>query len=202
MDLNGNLSIVDWKKVEYRIIIVTIINEMDKTIITFIVFLFVSINTYAQALIASSVKIGDLKIFAPLDSINKYIEPPIVIKPFISKNSWEHDTVICNYKNTKLRLVFFNNFSYLYDTKHAISLIGFYSEDKNVKTRTGITLGDDKFDIIKKLDGSILSSHLVKGKDKTYSVLELFDGKYDTYLIFHFKNNTLYAIECNTEKLF
>lgn len=163
-------------------------------IITIIVVLSVSVKVKAQELIVSSMKIGDLKIFAPLDSINKYLDTKIYLKPYLKKDHWEYDTVSCIYKNTRVKLIFLNQCD-SYTNKQDIRLNGYYSDDVNIKTKSGIKLGDNKFDIIRKLDGNELEIHPDEGKGAGYSKVELIDSHCNV-LTFHFKDNILYAIEC------
>ncbi len=115
------------------------------------------------------------------------------MKPFKKEYETKIDTVNATYKSISIQLVFLN----YYDTekgKQVITLFKIYTDDNRIITKSGIKTGDNKFDIVRKLDGSFLnlSSHTEKGKP--YSTLVLQDATAGTMMTFYFKDNLLYAI--------
>ncbi len=109
-----------------------------------------------------------------------------------------HDTVLYMYKNASIKLIFTNYFDFEIQKKQIIKLIGIYTEDKKIKTKSGIKVGDERINAITKLDSCGYSLHVLpdprKGKD--YSLILLYDekGEISRDVYFYFKNNILYAI--------
>ncbi len=72
-----------------------------------------------------------------------------------------------------------------------------YTEDARARTPSGIGMGSDKFDVVKKLDGYYLEVmpdwRKEEGKDKRYSIIHLMDSNNGTMLTMYFFNNKLYA---------
>lgn len=151
----------------------------------------------AQLQTISSMRLDELKLKMPLDSVNKMLGTQLKVKE--SKWEFSTDTIWTVYKGDSVRLVF----DRIVDEKKQVrsNLQNIYSASKTVKTKSGIRYGDNKFDIIKKLDGNTLRvaqdwffEHLPE--KKSYTSVALYD--YDNYsiFIFHFYNNSLYAMEC------
>ncbi len=151
----------------------------------------------AQLQIISSVRLDELKLKMPVDSVNKVLGTSLQVK--VSKYEFSTDTMWTMYKGDSVRLVFNR---YITEKKQVeTSLQNIYSAAKTLKTKSGIKHGDSKFDIIKKLDGSTMRIapdwFFENAPDKKLrSAVVLYD--YDNYsiVIFHFYNNLLYAFEC------
>lgn len=151
----------------------------------------------AQVQLMSSMRFDDLKLTMPLDTVNKILGSSVRVKD--SKYDFSTDTVWTIYKSDSVRLVF----DRIVNEKKqvTVTLQNIYSASRTVKTKSGIKYGDDKFEIIKKLDGSTLRvapdwfCQYLPDK-KMYGSVVLYD--YDNYsiIIFHFYNNLLYAFEC------
>jgi hypothetical protein len=103
------------------------------------------------------------------------------------------------YKNIFVRLIFQNYYN-LELKKQVINLTRIYTEDSKILTKSGIRIGDNKFDIVRKLDGSILSLSPDLEKGKPYSKLVLQDLTSSTMLAFYFKDNVLFAIGLDIEE--
>lgn len=151
----------------------------------------------AQLQTISSLRLDELKLKMPVDSVNKVLNAQLQVKA--SKYEFSTDTMWVNYKGDSVRLVFNR---YIDEKKQVVtSLQNIYAAAKTLKTKSGIKTGDNKFDIIKKLDGSTLRMapdwFFENAPDKKLrSCVVLYD--YDNYsiVIFHFYNNLLYAFEC------
>ncbi len=172
---------------------------MNKLSLILFLALLISFSAKAQTPIISSVKLGNLKLGAPVDTINQYLDNKITLKPFKSTDEYYYlsDTIHTTYRNAPVRLIF-NCF--LNETKKLTTeLIGIYSESKLVTTKSGIKLGDNKYDIIRKLEGSYLYVYPDEKKRKGFSTVTLIDQTTYTMLVFYFKYNVLYAIECTNE---
>jgi hypothetical protein len=164
-----------------------------KCFILGLIFSFFLTTSFGQNVFISSVKLGEIKINAPIDSINKFLETKIKLSPFKKENEVKKDTIKTTYKNISVRLIFQNYYDFE-NGKQLFTLLNLYSEDSKIITKSGIKIGDNKFDIVKKLDGSILSISPDLERGKLYSTLVLFDSTADTMMTFYFKDNLLYAI--------
>lgn len=151
----------------------------------------------AQLQTISSVRLDELKLKMPVDSVNKVLGASLQVKA--SKYEFSTDTIWVTYKGDSVRLVFNR---YINEKKQVeTSLQNIYASSKTLKTKSGIKPGGNKFDIIKKLDGNTLRIapdwFFENAPDKKlHSTVVLYD--YDNYsiVIFHFYNNLLYAFEC------
>jgi hypothetical protein len=164
----------------------------------FILLLIISIPVLsnAQVQVISTTRLDEIKLKMPVDSVNKFFDKKLQVKD--SPYEFSTDTIWVNYKNDSVRLIF----SRFIDEKKMIqtSLQNIYCASGNLKTKSGIKPGDNKFDIIKKLDGSTMRLapdwYFENAPDKKlYSSVVLYDYTNDNILIFHFKNNGLYAFE-------
>lgn len=132
----------------------------------------------------------------PVDSVGKVLGKKLQVKE--SKDEFSLDTMWVQYKGDSVRLVF-NRF--INEKKRVVTgLQNIYTAAKKLQTKSGIRPGDDKFDIIKKLDGSTLRVspdwYFENSPDKKlYSTVVLYDYTNDSLLLFHFYNNSLYAFE-------
>jgi hypothetical protein len=171
---------------------------MDKpSIILILAFLF-SFNIQGQTI--SSVKFGDIKLKAPVDSINKYVDNQVAvhIPKYLGNDVYDYvyDTVFTTYKNFTVKLII--NSYYDYQTKKIkTELTNIFTDDIKIKTKSGIKIGDNKYDVIKKLEGSYLIINPDEKKRKEYSTVVLQDSGNGCQLSFYFKNNLLYATECS-----
>lgn len=158
---------------------------------------FISAFSYAQSdLTISSTRVMELRLGAPVDSVNMYLANKIKLLPLTDKDVYRYDTVQVTYKDIPLRLIF----TCYYDDEHkkaSFTLGEIYSENAHVRTRSGISVNYDKFDVIKKLDGSYLNVSPDADKGKEYSTVVLYDQTNFTQMIFYFRNNVLYAIACS-----
>lgn len=151
----------------------------------------------AQIQLVTTTRMDELKILLPVDSVNKILGTNIKLKQ--DGRDFNYDTLNVLFKADSVRLVFskfINN-----KNKLETSLVSIYSNGKTLKTKSGLKPGDNKFDIIKKLDGSTMRIapdwHLPENAPdkKAYSVIALYDYDNNGLLNFYFFNNTLYAFE-------
>lgn len=154
---------------------------------------------FAQAPVFSSTRFGALRLRAPLDSVNKYLAQPLVFAPLRREEGYRYDTAFTQLGGIRLRLVFGHEVSEV-TKRQSIELYSVYSEDSALATKSGIRPGFDKFDLVKKLDGSYLSLAPDTDKGKGYSLLSLLDVETGTRLQFYFRNNRLYAVELLVEE--
>lgn len=170
---------------------------MNKLSLTVFIALLISFNTKAQTPIISSIKLGNLKLGSSIDTVNKYLDNKITLKELPSADMYISDTIYTSYRGADVRLIFN---CYLNEAKKIITeLVSVYSESKVVTTKSGIKFGDNKYDIIRKLEGSYLYVYPDEKKRKEYSTITLIDQTTYARLVFYFKDNMLYAIECTNE---
>jgi len=170
---------------------------MKKKLLVIALLSILGASGVAQIQTMSSMRFDELKLTMPLDTVNKILGMKLQVKE--SKWEFSTDTIWTKYKGDSVRLVFdrFTN-----EKKQVVcNLQNIYAVSKTIKTKSAIQYGDDKFDIIKKLDGSSLKiapdwlyeNHPDK---KAYSSVVLYDYSNYSIIIFHFYNNSLYAFEC------
>jgi hypothetical protein len=165
---------------------------MYKLLFAFVLFC-TSVIAKSQSIIFTTLRAGEIKLEFPLDSVNKYLDKKISIKPNKNQDDYRADTVYALYKGVSLRLAFSNNVDY--ETKKtSIILEDIYCEDTSIQTKSGIKIGDNKFDIVQRLDGQHLELTPDNERGKKFSLLTIYDDNGKT-IIFHFKNNILIAIE-------
>lgn len=170
---------------------------MRKSIAICIVLFSLIQSTIAQIQLVSSTRFDELRLNIPVDTVNKILGSSIRLE---NSKDFNYDTVRLIYKTDSLTLVF-SKFLNL-KNKMETSLVSMFCKGKNLKTRSGLKPGDNKFDIIKKLDGSTMRIapdwHLAENfpERKLYSIIALYDYDNNSVLNFYFFNNTLYGFEC------
>lgn len=138
---------------------------MNRNILIFCFIITIITTGFGQSPVISSVKLGELKLEMSLDSVNKYLDKKVALKKFTVTESILYDTVNAIYKNIPIQL----GFTQEYDDENKKTftrLCDIYCDDKTIKTKSGIKLGDNKYDIIKKLESSYLSLSPNKKKEK------------------------------------
>lgn len=161
----------------------------------FVLFLSCWNIVSAQSTIpVSSTGIGDIKINMTLADVEKIIGNTIDI-PLHTEESYAFDSVQVNYKGIVLDLAFYTAGDDE-NGKPKKMVYGLSASHQSLQTRSGFTLGSDKFDIVKKLDGMYLHLQpdwrMEEKSDKAkYSVLILTDGENGTQLMMYFENNKL-----------
>jgi hypothetical protein len=167
--------------------------------ILFLLYLVIfSVNTEAQIQTVSSTRFDEIRLNIPVDSVNKILNSNIRLKA--GSNDFRYDTVWVKYKTDSVQLVF----SRYLNAKNQVetNLVSMFCKSSTLKTRSGIKSGDNKFDLIKKLDGSTLRIapdwHFPDNAadKKSYSIVVLYDYTNNSLLNFYFYNNSLYGFEC------
>jgi hypothetical protein len=150
---------------------------------------------YAQNIIpVSSTGIGEIKINMTLAQVEKTIGQAITL-PASHEESYAFDSVQVNYKGIVLDLAFYTAGDDE-NGKPKKMVYGLSASHQSLQTRSGFTLGSDKFDIVKKLDGMYLNLQPdwrmeEKAEKAKFSVLILTDGENGTQLMMYFENNKL-----------
>ncbi len=156
---------------------------------------FISVPCFSQdnTIPVSVNGIGELKISKTKSELEKIINQPLPLKNLLKKEDWNYDTIQCKYKNADVELVLEKN--YMDNKPGEIILRQVKSGDKSVKTKSGITIGDDKYKVISTYEGYLM--HIVpdfEKKDKTKSEIWLFSDSGDGVIIFSLTNNKVSAI--------
>ncbi len=160
---------------------------------TIIILLIVSAKLNAQITVTTA-RFGNLKLGSSLDSVNSLLGQKIKLPAIREDGEFSYDTIYTTYRSATLRLVFYQHLHY--QTKKLITeLNSIYSESNNVITKSGIKTGDNKFEVIKKLDGMFLTIQPEKEIGKNASSVLLYDRDNSNRLTFYFRENILYAIE-------
>lgn len=151
----------------------------------------------------SSTGIGDIKINMTLPQVEKASGQAITLKP-ASGESYEMDTALVSYKGIPVTLIFYSvGGEETNKPQKKVYSVG--ASHPTLQTRSGFTLGSDKFDIVKKLDGMYLNLQpdwrMEAQPDKAkYSVLMLTDGENGTQLIMYFENNKLTGFQITIDE--
>ena len=172
---------------------------MKKYILSFLIFFFASLHGHAQLPTISSTRFGNLKLGLNVDNINEYIDQKIKIQKITGEDEYRWDTLAALYKGIPVKLII-NQYYDFSDQKFVAELSGIYTEDKNVTTKSGIKAGWNKFNLVKKLDGSTLQIYPNPDLGKNVSVVILSDYDNFTEMVFYFRDNVLYAIECRKQE--
>ncbi len=150
---------------------------------------------YSQTTIpVSSTGIADIKVMMTQAAVEKLIGQPIQFKKPASENQYL-DTAEVTYKGVNLIIEFSDDYiSESGARTHKVH--GIAASHPNLQTRSGITLGSNKFDVIKKLDGMYLSiqpdwRYDEKPDKAKYSIVRLSDGENGTELHMYFEDNIL-----------
>ncbi len=151
----------------------------------------------------SSTGIGEIKINMTLQQVEKVTGQSISLSQHPGKD-YAMDTVEIAYKGIPVTIIFYT-LSDGDDNKLQKKVYDVSASHPNLQTRSGFTLGTDKFDIVKKLDGMYLTLQpdwrMQEKPDKAkYSILMLTDGENGTMLIMYFEQNKLTGFEVSIDE--
>jgi hypothetical protein len=161
-------------------------------------------TTNAQEAYASTMKIGPFSLDMKDADVNKICEKKISNTQF--KNSTENfeKKAKVNVNGIEYKLGFSNSYDKDGNLDGKFNLVRVESKDQKIKTKSGIAIGMDKFEVLKKLDGMNISylfnkffkyddgnptnkiSEYIEIRDsKTYSTLtlEIENGKISGYVL-------------------
>jgi len=151
-------------------------------------------NTNPNAITVSMNGIGDLKIGMKKESVEKLLKRKITLPHLAADSNAYNDTVSCNYKGVDCMVVFSKEMPE--DTLNAIRVFEIRSSSPLLKTRSGISIGDDKIKIITAYDGYRINimpdvdySKTPPVKNKAKSTIWLFEDESDKIIEFYLDNN-------------
>ena len=172
-----------------------------KTYILFIGFLFFAAVMKAQIVVpdyqASTGGIGPFRVGLSRAATEKLLNLKLKLPHASGNDSYDIDTVLCNYKEMKLQLVFSRSY-FGNDTAMKLGIFSVTSSYPQLKTKSGVGIGDDKLKIVKtyelyRLD--IAPEWTAGGKpNPNRSTVTLYDNESPKVLIFHLDNNIVTAI--------
>ena len=169
-----------------------------------ILLLFTMQSGWGQGTIpVSSTGVGDIKINMTQQQVEKVTGKAISLKT-TSGESYEMDTILVNYKEIPVTILFYT-VGGDETNKPLKKVYSITASHPSLQTRSGFTLGSDKFDIVKKLDGMNLTlqpdwNMQTKPDKAKYSVLMLTDGENGTMLIMYFENNKLTGFQVTIDE--
>jgi hypothetical protein len=137
--------------------------------------------------------VSDIRLSSSLDSANLFLDKRITVARPKNKDTYKLDTVVTVYKQCKLRIAVATYFDEE-DKKWKQTIENLYSADSTIQTISGIKIGDDKFDIIKRIERNRLVLIPESELSESFTEIILDDG-YGKSMIFHFKHNKLFALE-------
>lgn len=166
----------------------------------FLSFLLISVigssaQTSANDMQVTLTGIGPFKVNMKKTEVEKIINQKINTSNSNKKENYENDTVQITYKGASLTIVFYPN--YTDENKTETSVYSISSSSAFLKTKSGITTGDDKIKIISTyndFDFNYYYNYENDGEEdykrsKTNSTLMLIGENSPSVLYFHFINN-------------
>jgi hypothetical protein len=141
--------------------------------------------------------IGPFKIGMPKAAIEKLLNTKLNLPKSSLKDSYELDTIKVTYKEVDLQLVFqrayFGN-----DTAIKQGVYSIASSSPLVKTKSGISIGDDKIKIVKTYEQyrlDILPEWIDGKPNPKRGTVTLFDNENPKVIIFYLDNNIVTRVE-------
>ncbi|MBD0377749.1 MAG: hypothetical protein ICV51_19240, partial [Flavisolibacter sp.] len=135
--------------------------------------------------------IGEIKIGMKKAELEKLVNEPLRLKNLLNKD-WERDTLQVTYREMPLQMILDKNIRE--DKASEIIVYEVKSAAPQLKTRSGIGIGDDKLKIISTYDGYTIhilpefeNNYTVKSKTK--STVWLYGDESDKVTIFYLTNN-------------
>ena len=172
---------------------------MKKSILFFLMMVSLTFVANSQNISISTKGLDESKLGYSIKNINRYVDKKVEQKKCLDSLMDNSYIDFNSLKGIKIRLRIDNYINGI--TKEQVSkLIEIYTEDKRIKTSFGINIGDEKFNILKKLDGYNLRIIPNCNESKNKSQIILYDEKNLTDLVFYLRNNILFAFECRGQR--
>lgn len=168
--------------------------------------LLYSISTSAQttSYTVSMSGIAEIKVGMKKTELEKLLNQSIQLPKLSNKESYERDTVVCNFKGLDASIVFEKQG--IDDKESDVVVWEVRSSHPQLKTRSGISIGDDKLKIISTYDGyTIYIMPEYEGKDytvksKTKSTIWLHGDESGKVIIFYLTNNKVTAMSVSFDE--
>lgn len=155
-------------------------------------FLVFSLLSFAQTPTVSMAGIGDIKLGMKKTEIEKLLNQKLQLPHLTAKDSdYYQDTVHINYKGMEADVMFQKEYNE--NDKYDIVVWEVRSNSPQLKTKSGVGIGDDKYKIISTYEGYIIwimpqyeNDYTVKSKTKSSVWLH---GDNASIIIFYLDNN-------------
>lgn len=135
--------------------------------------------------------IGGIKPGMTRPELEKALGIKLKLKRLLMPDNYEWDTVQVKHNGLNLELVLMPN--YFDDSKKETLLREVKCRDARIKTKSGITLGNDRVKIVQTYPN--LRILIVPGyEDKTRGTVFIYDEETSRQIIFHLKNGIIDAI--------
>lgn len=123
--------------------------------------------------------------------LEKALGVKLKLKRLLKPDNYEWDTVQVKFNDMNLELVLMPN--YYDETKKEILLRQVKCRDARIKTKSGVTIGDDKVKIVQTYPNMRIL--IVPGyEDKTRGDVFLYDDESGRQIIFHLRNGIIESI--------
>lgn len=157
-------------------------------------FLVFSLLSFAQTPTVSMAGIGDIKLGMKKTEIEKLLNQKLQLPHLTAKDSdYYQDTVHINYKGMEADVMFQKEYNE--NDKYDIVIWEIRSNCPQLKTKSGVGIGDDKYKIISTYEGYIIwimpqyeNDYTVKSKTKSSVWLH---GDNASIIIFYLDNNKI-----------
>lgn len=157
-------------------------------------FLVFSLLSFAQTPTVSMAGIGDIKLGMKKTEIEKLLNQKLQLPHLTAKDSdYYQDTVHINYKGMEADVMFQKEYNE--NDKYDIVVWEVRSNSPQLKTKSGVGIGDDKYRIISTYEGYIIwimpqyeNDYTVKSKTKSSVWLH---GDNASIIIFYLDNNKI-----------
>ncbi|OLY91062.1 hypothetical protein SAMN05444008_11889 [Cnuella takakiae] len=144
-----------------------------------------------QSPVVSLAGIGAVKIGMKQRELERLLQSNLSLKNLLDKNP-QPDTVSFSWQGTSYSVVL--DKSYDAATQNEFTVHAVICESPELKTKSGVAIGDDKLKIVRTYDGYTL--HILPDyegmppvKSKTHSSVYLYDDTLPTCIIFYLENN-------------
>lgn len=162
-----------------------------------LLFAFLSFTVTAQTATVTMAGIGDIRLGMKKAEFEKLLNQNFSLPHLTAKNDdYYQDTVHINYKGLEADVIFQKEYSE--NNKNDIAVWEIKSSSPQLKTKSGIGIGDDKYKIISTYEGYTIwimpeyeNNYTVKSKTKSTIWLHGDDGH---VIVFDLDNNKVAAM--------
>jgi hypothetical protein len=162
-----------------------------------------SFLSFAQTTTVSMGGIGDIKLGMKKADFEKLLNQKIQLPHLSAKDSdYYQDTVHISYKGTEADVMFQKEYNE--NDKYDIVVWEVRSSSPQLKTKSGIGIGDDKYKIISTYEGYVIwimpeyeNNYTVKSKTKSFIWLH---GDSGNVIIFYLDNNKVTGMSVTYEE--
>lgn len=146
---------------------------------------------FSQSAIVTTTGIGEIRLGMTKTDLEKLTGQPVKLVKLLKKEAWERDTVNLVYKNVSYQVIMDRD--YINEKSSGFIVYEVRSNSAALKTRSGISIGDDKLKIISTYNDYVIQimpelEEDYKTRSKTRSTVWLHSGD-GKLIIFYLTNN-------------